>query len=97
MGHTNSTHEQKQVRMRERHAPEAAPQLLASRFAERHFSTAEIGEMWGLGQDKVREMFRNEPGVLVIGGKGGRGKRRYETLRIPESVLERVHRRLSNA
>jgi len=33
--------------------------------------------------------------VLVIGERNPRHKRRYVTLRIPQSVLERVHRRLS--
>jgi hypothetical protein len=34
--------------------------------------------------------------VLVIGDRTPRHKRRYLTLRIPQSVLERVHRRLSS-
>jgi hypothetical protein len=33
--------------------------------------------------------------VLVIGERSPRHKRRYITLRIPQSVLERLHRRLS--
>ena len=56
----------------------------------------DIGEMWKLSDDKVREHFENEPGVLVIGEKTRRGRRAYRTLRIPESVAERVHRKLSN-
>jgi hypothetical protein len=63
---------------------------------EPHYSPAEIAEMWKLSVDCVRKMFENEPGVLVIGGQNPHGrKRRYTTLRIPEFVLERVHRRLS--
>lgn len=62
---------------------------------ERHFAVAEIAEMWNLSSDKVRELFENEPGVLVIGERNPRHKRRYITLRIPQSVLERVHFRLS--
>jgi hypothetical protein len=34
--------------------------------------------------------------VLVIGERSRRHKRRYITLRIPQSVLERVHSRLSS-
>jgi hypothetical protein len=34
--------------------------------------------------------------VLVIGERNPRHKRRYVTLRIPQSVLERVHHRLSS-
>ncbi len=67
---------------------------------EHHYSVAEVATMWGLSPDAVRDLFEYEPGVLVLGnGTGKRGKvkkRRYRTLRIPEGVLVRVHRRLSN-
>jgi phosphoenolpyruvate carboxylase len=32
---------------------------------------------------------------LLIGDSSRRGKRRYLTMRIPASVMERVHRRLT--
>lgn len=62
---------------------------------ERHFSPEQIGEMWSLSSDTARRLFEHEPGVLVIERKRSRA-RRYRTLRIPESVAARVHRRLSN-
>jgi hypothetical protein len=65
--------------------------------AERHYAVAEIAEMWNLSVDKVRELFADEPGVLVIGNQHPRHKRPYVTLRIPKSVVERVHRRLSTS
>jgi hypothetical protein len=40
--------------------------------AERHYAVAEIAEMWNLSADKVRELFENEPGVLVIGERSPR-------------------------
>ena len=65
-------------------------------FADRHYSPAEIAERWSLSADAIRKLFEKEPGVLVIGSTvPRRGKRHYTTLRIPEHVLERVHRRLS--
>jgi hypothetical protein len=70
-------------------------QLEASVHIERHYAVTEIAEMWNLSPDKVRELFEDEPGVLVIGDRSPRHKRRYVTLRIPHSVLQRVHRRLS--
>ena len=63
---------------------------------ERHFSTEELGQLWNLSHDTVRRLFEREPGVLVIERARSRNARRYRTLRIPESVAERVHRRLSN-
>ena len=68
----------------------------ASSVLERHYSIQEIAEIWGLSPDCVRKIFANEPGVLVIdNGLGRRGKRGYTTLRIPESVMMRVHRRMT--
>lgn len=64
--------------------------------AERHYTVEETAEMWNLSTDAVRKIFRNVPGVLVLGANNPkRGKRRYETLRIPQSVLERVHSQYS--
>jgi hypothetical protein len=70
-------------------------QLEASAHIERHFAVAEIAEMRNLSPDRVRKMFQDEPGVLVIGDRNPRHRRRYVTLRIPYAVLQRVHRRLS--
>jgi hypothetical protein len=62
---------------------------------ERHYAVIEVAEMWNLSSDKVREIFGHEPGVLVIGDRNPRYKRRYLTLRIPQTVLQRVHCRLA--
>jgi hypothetical protein len=56
----------------------------------------EIAETWNLSPEVIRKMFEKEPGVLVIGNGSTRSKRGYHTLRIPESVMERVHRKFSN-
>jgi hypothetical protein len=64
--------------------------------AERHYAVIEIAEIWNLSPDKVREIFEHEPGVLVIGDRNPRHKRRYLTLRIPQTVLLRVHSRLAS-
>ena len=61
---------------------------------EKHYSLEQIGELWGLSTRTVHKMFENEPGIIVFGNTGSLKKRRYLTLRIPESVLLRVHRRL---
>jgi hypothetical protein len=60
---------------------------------ERHFSVDELSALWGMSDDFVRRLFLNEPGVVIF--KHVRpGRRVYRTLRIPESVALRVHRRL---
>lgn len=63
--------------------------------SERHYSPAEVARMWSVSVDSVRRLFRTEPGVLLISPRHRNGKRRYATLRIPASVLERVHKRCS--
>ena len=59
---------------------------------ERHYSVADIAKMWALSEKTVRRMFEGEEGVLQWGSPETRRKRGYITLRIPESVLLRVHR-----
>ena len=72
------------------------PEPEVPRFASRHYSVNEIAALWSLSDDAVRKIFENEPGVLTIGDtRSHLRKRRYTTLRIPEDVLARVHRRLS--
>lgn len=72
------------------------PGPLAQPFLEPHYTVAQIAEAWGLGRDVVRRVFEKEPGVLLLEADRPRfGKRRYRTLRIPASVVERVHQRLS--
>jgi hypothetical protein len=64
--------------------------------SERHYTIAEVGEMWNLSKDTVRRIFQNEPGVLVLGDTSPRRRKRpYKTLRIPASVAQRVHERCS--
>jgi hypothetical protein len=61
--------------------------------AEKHYSTSELAHLWNLSERTIRRMFENEPGVLQLGSQETRFKRGYTTLRIPESVVLRVHRR----
>ena len=66
-----------------------------SRLFERHFSPAELAEAWNLSEDTVRRMFEREPDVLIFENPEKASERRRRTMRIPESVAERVYRRLS--
>jgi len=58
----------------------------------RHYTPAEIAELWQLDESTIRRIFYDEPGVLRIGKAARRdGKRDYVTLRIPAEVVQRVH------
>ena len=63
-------------------------------FNERHYTVDEVAEMWALSRDSVRRIFLPEADVLKISRPGSRYKRSCTTMRIPESVLNRVYRRM---
>ena len=60
---------------------------------ERHFSVDELSALWGMSDDFVRHLFLHEPDVVIFYHRRP-GRRVYRTLRIPESVALRVHRRM---
>ncbi len=62
---------------------------------ERHYAPADLAKAWGVSTETVRQIFRNEPGVLRLGTNGDQRVRGYVTLRIPQSVAARVHARLT--
>lgn len=62
---------------------------------ERHYSVFEIAKIWNLSHMTVRRLFDGEPGVLAFGSEETRYGRKRTTLRIPESVLIRVHEKFS--
>jgi len=64
---------------------------------QRHCSISEIAELWCLDEKTVRRLFASEPGVVELANEETRSKRSYITRRIPESVLRRVHRRLTRS
>ena len=83
------TLEERQAEMLEHQSASKSPLPSLVPHGERHYTVSEVASLWSLSRDSVRRIFRREPGVLVIGD-------RYATLRIPESVLQCVHLRLTN-
>ena len=62
--------------------------------AERHYTATQVAELWQFDVETIRRLFQDEPGVVVLQAPIKKGKRSYKTIRIPQSVLERVHKRL---
>jgi hypothetical protein len=60
---------------------------------EKHYTVNQVAELWSISDDTVRKLFKDEPGVLVLGSEESRFRRAYQTLLIPESVLQLVHRK----
>ena len=84
----------KSVRSVANTGPSFGQELADGLSTEKHYSVAELAKLWQLSERTIRRMFENEPGVLCWGGEETRFKRQYKTLRIPESVVLRVHRQL---
>ncbi len=63
----------------------------ASTFDEEHYRIADVVSLWGLGRETVRQLIKDEPGVLklALGCKGA-----HLTYSIPDSILKRIHNRL---
>ena len=63
---------------------------------EKHYRPEELATMWAVSADTIRRIFEKESGVLVFERQRKKTARRYRTLRIPESVALRVHKRMAN-
>ena len=61
---------------------------------EKHYSVIEIARMWSLSERTIRRIFDGEEGVVNWGHASIRRRRAYQTLRIPESVMQRVYQRI---
>ena len=64
---------------------------------ERHFTAGEVAEIWQFDVETIRRLFENEPGVMVLQAPPKKNRRQYRTIRIPQTVLDRVHKRLQIA
>jgi len=64
---------------------------------QENFTVAEVASLWRLSTDTIQRLFQDEPGVLPLGDRNPRGKRKRITLRIPRAVMERVRKRRSNS
>jgi transcriptional regulator GlxA family with amidase domain len=71
-----------------------AARSLTDLALEKHYSVSELAQLWGLSEKSIRRIFAHEPGVIKWGHDDSRFKRAYVTLRIPESVIQRVHRKM---
>ena len=85
-----STHEQMNVS----ETSEKPRNGFISLALERHFTVAELSKRWFFSENTIRRLFSREPGVVKITRPQTRSKRGYTSIRIPERIAERVHRRL---
>lgn len=67
--------------------------ITASSAFERHYRVGQLAKIWAIGRETVRLLVKDEPDVLKI--RCGR-KRAQTVYSVPESVVVRIHTRLTN-
>jgi hypothetical protein len=74
--------------------------MASAALIEQYFTPQQLAERLVISTNSARRLFQNEPGVVKIGEPSrrlGRAlKRRYYTMRVPQSVAERVIARMTN-
>jgi hypothetical protein len=79
-------------------ASRSIQQVFNSPGIEKHFSPQEVAVLWGMSVRSVVRMFETEPGVIRISmpRRLGSSQSMRATLRIPASVVNRMHDYLSS-
>jgi predicted site-specific integrase-resolvase len=62
---------------------------------EEILTPAEIAERLKVSTNTARRLFQDREGVIKIGEANPRGKRGYQTLRVPRIIFDQVMRELS--
>lgn len=63
---------------------------------EKHYTISELCERLKMSFERIRQLVRNEPGVLRIEPATPAKRRTRLMYRIPESVVQRILRRVTN-
>ena len=58
------------------------------------YKVEEVADFWTMPPEPGRRIFLEEPGVIRYARPRSKYKRSYSTILIPESVLNRVYRRM---
>jgi len=68
--------------------------LVGMQAYERHYTVSQLSKLWVFSESTIRRLFSKEPGVIKLCHEPTRKRRGYTSLRIPERIAQRVHRRL---
>jgi hypothetical protein len=61
---------------------------------ERYYTLDEVGDIFHCSRKTAGRLVADEPGILRFRGHGGDGTRPRYSTRVPQSVLDRLIRRL---
>jgi hypothetical protein len=70
----------------------AGGEAASNPFGGRIYTPRELAQEWKLSESSIRKIFQDVDGIFVLEASSRRGKRSYQTLRIPRGVAERVWR-----
>jgi hypothetical protein len=70
------------------------PELASKLISEHYYSPIELATLWNRSTDTIIHIFEDEPGVQIW-ERPGNSKRHRRSIRIPESVVQRVKLRLA--
>lgn len=73
---------------------EAPQKLIGMQAVEKHYTVAQLSRMWVFSESTIRRLFIKEPGVIRLSHQPTKKRRGYTSIRIPERIAERVHRRM---
>ena len=76
-----------------------APVACITGQIEKHYTINDLTELLSMSFERVRQLVKDEPGVLVIPSSSisiSRSKRTRNSYRIPASVVQRLLRRYAN-
>ena len=59
----------------------------------KHYRVKELAQMWSVSRWYIRDLFQDEPGVVILNRPITGHKRAYSTMLIPEAVAARVYQR----
>jgi hypothetical protein len=59
---------------------------------EKHYSCAELGEKWHLSSVTIRRLCEEHGGILIIDRPETMHKRRYRSIRVPQSTADEIYR-----
>lgn len=68
-----------------------ANEAMRSIALERHYTIPQSAKLWAVSQKVVRKLFCEVAGVLEWDNAGKSKKRAYVNLRVPKSIMIRVH------
>ena len=63
---------------------------------EKHYTINDLADLLSMSFERVRQLVKDEPGVLVLSPSAPSKRRTRRMYRIPESVVRRILRRSTN-